>query len=155
MYSKAPTNDGWKLRVVERSHRHFVHPTKPGKVTVAGRPSLEQTRTRRQKALYSSRPDCNEQMRYLHRFHANRIQRTCARPARMHRGWPDPGRNVTTVAGGNSIASSDDAGRRRPDPGTVGGGISGRCLEACRLRISIIFSISQPESDSPAPSMLI
>jgi len=33
--------DGWKLRVMEGSHRQFVHPTKPGKVTVAGHPAAE------------------------------------------------------------------------------------------------------------------
>jgi predicted RNA binding protein YcfA (HicA-like mRNA interferase family) len=30
--------DGWLLKNQEGSHRHFVHPAKPGKVTVAGRP---------------------------------------------------------------------------------------------------------------------
>jgi predicted RNA binding protein YcfA (HicA-like mRNA interferase family) len=33
--------DGWKLRVTEGSHRQFIHPTKPGKVTVAGHPGAE------------------------------------------------------------------------------------------------------------------
>jgi predicted RNA binding protein YcfA (HicA-like mRNA interferase family) len=28
--------DGWQLKNQEGSHRHFVHPVKPGKVTVAG-----------------------------------------------------------------------------------------------------------------------
>jgi predicted RNA binding protein YcfA (HicA-like mRNA interferase family) len=32
---------GWVLRNQEGSHRQFVHPTKPGKVTVAGHPSDE------------------------------------------------------------------------------------------------------------------
>ena len=31
--------DGWTLRRMTGSHRHFVHPHKPGLVTVAGRPS--------------------------------------------------------------------------------------------------------------------
>lgn len=26
--------DGWKLKSVKGSHHHFIHPTKPGKVTV-------------------------------------------------------------------------------------------------------------------------
>ena len=33
--------DGWVLRNQEGSHRQFVHPSKPGKVTVAGHPSAE------------------------------------------------------------------------------------------------------------------
>jgi predicted RNA binding protein YcfA (HicA-like mRNA interferase family) len=33
--------DGWVLRNQEGSHRQFVHPTKPGKVTVAGHESDE------------------------------------------------------------------------------------------------------------------
>jgi predicted RNA binding protein YcfA (HicA-like mRNA interferase family) len=28
--------DGWRLVVMEGSHRHYKHPTKPGRVTVAG-----------------------------------------------------------------------------------------------------------------------
>ncbi len=31
--------DGWELVNVEGSHRQFKHPTKPGKVTVSGKPS--------------------------------------------------------------------------------------------------------------------
>jgi len=31
--------DGWTLKRVAGSHRHFTHPTKPGLVTVAGKPS--------------------------------------------------------------------------------------------------------------------
>jgi len=38
---KTLAKDGWKLRVIEGSHRQFVHQTKPGKVTVAGHPSAE------------------------------------------------------------------------------------------------------------------
>jgi len=34
-------SDGWLLRNQEGSHRQFVHPVKPGKVTVAGHPSVE------------------------------------------------------------------------------------------------------------------
>jgi predicted RNA binding protein YcfA (HicA-like mRNA interferase family) len=33
--------DGWVLRNQEGSHRQYVHPAKPGKVTVAGHPSDE------------------------------------------------------------------------------------------------------------------
>lgn len=33
--------DGWVLRNQEGSHRQFVHPTKPGKVTIAGHESDE------------------------------------------------------------------------------------------------------------------
>jgi predicted RNA binding protein YcfA (HicA-like mRNA interferase family) len=31
--------DGWTLKRVSGSHRHFTHPEKPGLVTVAGKPS--------------------------------------------------------------------------------------------------------------------
>jgi predicted RNA binding protein YcfA (HicA-like mRNA interferase family) len=31
--------DGWQLVVIQGSHRQFKHPTKPGRVTVAGKPS--------------------------------------------------------------------------------------------------------------------
>jgi predicted RNA binding protein YcfA (HicA-like mRNA interferase family) len=34
-------DDGWVLKSQSGSHRQFVHPTKPGKVTVAGHPSKE------------------------------------------------------------------------------------------------------------------
>jgi predicted RNA binding protein YcfA (HicA-like mRNA interferase family) len=33
--------DGWILKNQRGSHRHFVHPVKPGKVTVSGHPSEE------------------------------------------------------------------------------------------------------------------
>ena len=33
--------DDWVLVNQERSHRQFRHPTKPGKVTVAGKPSQD------------------------------------------------------------------------------------------------------------------
>jgi len=32
-------DDGWRLKRTTGSHRHFTHPSKPGLVTVAGRPS--------------------------------------------------------------------------------------------------------------------
>ena len=31
--------DGWRLIVTKGSHRQYKHPTKPGRVTVAGHPS--------------------------------------------------------------------------------------------------------------------
>jgi predicted RNA binding protein YcfA (HicA-like mRNA interferase family) len=31
--------DGWTLKRTSGSHRHFEHPTRPGLVTVAGKPS--------------------------------------------------------------------------------------------------------------------
>jgi predicted RNA binding protein YcfA (HicA-like mRNA interferase family) len=31
--------DGWRLKRVTGSRRHFSHPSKPGLVTVAGKPS--------------------------------------------------------------------------------------------------------------------
>lgn len=33
--------DQWELIKTRGSHRQFKHPTKPGKVTVAGKPSAE------------------------------------------------------------------------------------------------------------------
>jgi predicted RNA binding protein YcfA (HicA-like mRNA interferase family) len=34
-------DDGWVLKSQSGSHRQFVHPTKPGRVTVAGHPSKD------------------------------------------------------------------------------------------------------------------
>ena len=33
--------DGWVFSSQKGSHRHFTHPSKSGKVTIAGKPSLE------------------------------------------------------------------------------------------------------------------
>ena len=33
------TNDGWFLVATRGSHRQYKHPAKPGRVTVAGKPS--------------------------------------------------------------------------------------------------------------------
>jgi predicted RNA binding protein YcfA (HicA-like mRNA interferase family) len=33
--------DGWKFHSQTGSHRHFKHATKPGRVTVAGKPSMD------------------------------------------------------------------------------------------------------------------
>jgi predicted RNA binding protein YcfA (HicA-like mRNA interferase family) len=33
--------DGWQLVATKGDHRHFRHPHKPGKVTVAGRRNVE------------------------------------------------------------------------------------------------------------------
>lgn len=33
--------DGWRLAGTRGSHRQYKHPSKPGLVTVAGRPSVE------------------------------------------------------------------------------------------------------------------
>ena len=32
-------DDGWRLHATRGSHRQFKHPTKPGRVTVPGKPS--------------------------------------------------------------------------------------------------------------------
>ena len=31
--------DGWRLAAIRGSHRQFKHPSKPGRVTIAGKPS--------------------------------------------------------------------------------------------------------------------
>jgi predicted RNA binding protein YcfA (HicA-like mRNA interferase family) len=36
---RLPKDDGWYLVVTEGSHRQFKHPTKPGRVTVRGKPN--------------------------------------------------------------------------------------------------------------------
>jgi predicted RNA binding protein YcfA (HicA-like mRNA interferase family) len=33
--------DGWELARIRGSHRHYVHPTKPGIVTIAGKLSAD------------------------------------------------------------------------------------------------------------------
>lgn len=33
------TDDGWRLVATRGSHRQFKHPIKPGRVTIAGKPS--------------------------------------------------------------------------------------------------------------------
>lgn len=33
------SDDGWTIVATRGSHRQFKHPTKPGRVTVAGKPS--------------------------------------------------------------------------------------------------------------------
>lgn len=38
---KTLEQDGWYLVRTRGSHRHFKHPTKRGKVTVAGKPSVD------------------------------------------------------------------------------------------------------------------
>jgi len=38
---KTLEKDGWYLVRIRGSHRQFKHPTKSGKVTVAGKPSVE------------------------------------------------------------------------------------------------------------------
>jgi predicted RNA binding protein YcfA (HicA-like mRNA interferase family) len=32
-------DDGWYLAITRSSHRQFKHPTKPGRVTIAGNPN--------------------------------------------------------------------------------------------------------------------
>jgi predicted RNA binding protein YcfA (HicA-like mRNA interferase family) len=34
-------NDGWRLQATRGSHRQYKHPDKPGRVTIAGKPSDE------------------------------------------------------------------------------------------------------------------
>lgn len=36
---KLVETDGWRLLRQKGSHRQYIHPTKPGKVTIAGKPS--------------------------------------------------------------------------------------------------------------------
>ena len=34
-------SDGWELVAIRGSHRQYKHPRKPGKVTIAGKPSVD------------------------------------------------------------------------------------------------------------------
>jgi predicted RNA binding protein YcfA (HicA-like mRNA interferase family) len=34
-------DDGWRLMTQRGSHQQYAHPTKPGKVTVAGKPGAD------------------------------------------------------------------------------------------------------------------
>ncbi len=34
-------SDGWQLVATRGSHRQYKHPQKPGKVTIAGKPSVD------------------------------------------------------------------------------------------------------------------
>jgi predicted RNA binding protein YcfA (HicA-like mRNA interferase family) len=36
---KQLSDDGWYIKVTRGSHRQLKHPTKPGRVTVSGKPS--------------------------------------------------------------------------------------------------------------------
>jgi predicted RNA binding protein YcfA (HicA-like mRNA interferase family) len=36
---KLVEDDGWRLVATEGSHRQYKHPTKPGRVTIAGHPN--------------------------------------------------------------------------------------------------------------------
>ncbi|HEX4030926.1 MAG TPA: type II toxin-antitoxin system HicA family toxin [Terracidiphilus sp.] len=38
-FTKMISKDGWQVKNQEGSHQQWVHPTKPGKVTIAGHPS--------------------------------------------------------------------------------------------------------------------
>ncbi len=38
---KRVENDGWVLVRTKGSHRQFKHPSKPGTVTIAGKPSVD------------------------------------------------------------------------------------------------------------------
>ena len=35
---KIITADGWKFKNAKGSHHHYIHPTKPGKVTIPNHP---------------------------------------------------------------------------------------------------------------------
>jgi predicted RNA binding protein YcfA (HicA-like mRNA interferase family) len=53
--------DGWTLKRVTGSHRHYRHPVKPGLVTVAGKPSATlkpktEASILRQAGLWRERP---------------------------------------------------------------------------------------------------
>ena len=38
---RAVERDGWRLATIKGSHRHYRHPAKPGKVTIAGKLSTD------------------------------------------------------------------------------------------------------------------
>ena len=47
--------DGWKLKNQEGSHKNYIHPTKPGKVTIPFHQGKDLTK--KQKTLSESRRD--------------------------------------------------------------------------------------------------
>ena len=40
-FTRLMRDDGWQLKEQEDSHQQWIHPVKPGKVTVAGHPNDE------------------------------------------------------------------------------------------------------------------
>jgi len=40
-FTRLMRDDGWQLKEQEGSHQQWIHPVKPGKVTVAGHPNDE------------------------------------------------------------------------------------------------------------------
>jgi predicted RNA binding protein YcfA (HicA-like mRNA interferase family) len=40
-FTRIMRDDGWRLKIQEGSHQQWIHPVKPGKVTVAGHPNDE------------------------------------------------------------------------------------------------------------------
>jgi predicted RNA binding protein YcfA (HicA-like mRNA interferase family) len=40
-FTRIMRDDGWQLKDQEGSHQQWIHPVKPGKVTVAGHPNEE------------------------------------------------------------------------------------------------------------------
>lgn len=38
---RIPEADGWRFHSQTGSHRHFKHASKPGRITVAGKPSID------------------------------------------------------------------------------------------------------------------
>jgi predicted RNA binding protein YcfA (HicA-like mRNA interferase family) len=40
-FTRKMRDDGWQLKEQEGSHQQWIHPVKPGKVTVAGHPNDE------------------------------------------------------------------------------------------------------------------
>ena len=59
-------SDGWFLVRQKRSHRQYHHPTKPGTVTVAGKPSLDMPPGTLSSILQAIRPEeVRSHMQYL------------------------------------------------------------------------------------------
>jgi predicted RNA binding protein YcfA (HicA-like mRNA interferase family) len=40
-FTRKMRGDGWQLKEQEGSHQQWIHPVKPGKVTIAGHPNDE------------------------------------------------------------------------------------------------------------------
>ena len=77
-------SDGWVLVTTKGSHRQFKHPTKPGRVTVAGKPSVE-VRTSQWPEIKTANATVVDHVVFLNRKYADTQELIPLRPATV---WP-------------------------------------------------------------------